>query len=146
VRNIYFTICCFWFLAIDIVSKVIVERVLSSEIPLINGVISLEKVYNSGIAFSIHIPLLLLQILTLVLIFWIISYYFYDRKWSLFGWYDLGFSLIVGWAIWNAIWRIWYWYVVDFISVSYFSVFNVADIFISIGACVLIAWYWKTAP
>ena len=46
----------------------------------------------------------------------------------------VSFWLILGGAIWNWIERVFIGNVVDFIWVKYFSVFNVADSFITLGA------------
>jgi signal peptidase II len=60
---------------------------------------------------------------------------------------DISFGLILAWAIGNGIERVFRWYVIDFIGVEYFSVFNLADSFITIGAILYIYYlYKKTSP
>jgi len=142
-RNIYFTTLVFLFILWDIFSKIWVEKYLHSKITIIWNLFFLEKVYNTGIAFSFPIPQIILKTLTLTLIFWIILYYFYERKWKKFSFYDLGFALVLWWAIWNSTWRFLNWKVLDFLWVQYFSVFNLADIWITLWAIVLILFYWK---
>lgn len=142
-RNIYFTITLFGCIATDVFTKYIAETFLETEIHLIDWFLSLEKIYNTGIAFSIPVPSFFLKILTVSLIFWIIVYYFYERKNERKGLYDIGFACIIGWAIGNAIERIFVWYVVDFISVRYFSVFNFADICITVWAWILLFHFSK---
>ena len=51
----------------------------------------------------------------------------------------MGFSLILGGAIGNLIDRIVFGYVVDFIDLRMWPVFNIADSAITIGA-VVVAW------
>lgn len=142
-RNIYFTITTILFLLWDILTKSIVENNLEERIQILGNFVYFEKVYNTGIAFSIALPSLVLKIMTLVLIFAIIVYYFYERKKTKFGWKDVWFSLIIGWAIGNGIERIFQWYVVDFIGVQYFAVFNLADTWICLWAMILGIIYWK---
>ncbi len=142
-RNIYFTTTTFLFLLWDILSKRFIENTLHTKIELISEFMYFKKVYNSGIAFSFPIPWLLLKSMTLLLIFGIIGYYFYERREKIYSLYDLWFSLIIAGAVWNAIGRISQWYVLDFIGVRYFSVFNIADIWISLWAITLIYFYWK---
>ena len=50
----------------------------------------------------------------------------------------LSLSLILGGAVGNLIDRIWLGYVVDFIDIRIFPVFNLADIFINIGVICFI--------
>lgn len=47
-------------------------------------------------------------------------------------------SFILAGAIGNGIERVFHGYVVDFISLKYFAVFNIADTWISIGACLIL--------
>jgi signal peptidase II len=94
----------------------------------------LKYVENPWIAFSIKIPLFFLKILTIILIFWIFYYYLTSEKKKEKKIIDFSFSLILAWAIWNAIERIFNDKVIDFIWIKYFSIFNLADSFITIWA------------
>ena len=61
------------------------------------------------------------------------------------GWLHAGGTLVLAGAIGNLYDRLAYRYVVDFIYVHYFSVFNVADSAITVGACLL-AWGLRDEP
>lgn len=137
-KNIYFTILTIILLLADIVSKYIAEQYLSQSIPLIWNLLSFQLVHNTGIAFSIGIPPLFLKILTLVLIFGIFYYYFFSGKEKRTFLKDMAVSFILAGAIGNGIERVFHGYVVDFISLKYFAVFNIADIWISIGAYLIL--------
>lgn len=137
-KNIYFTITTFMFLLWDLISKFLIERLVEGKTVILWWFLYFEKVYNSGIAFSFPVPPLLLKVLTWILIFWIILYYFHTRKKDNFSFYDLSFSLIIGGALGNAHGRLWDGYVLDFIWVPFFSVFNIADICISTGVILLL--------
>jgi signal peptidase II len=50
----------------------------------------------------------------------------------------LGYGAILAGALSNGMDRLLYGRVVDFLSLKYFAIFNVADIVISIGACLLV--------
>lgn len=108
---------------------------------------SIHLSYNSGIAFSLPIRGLILQIITLLLIGGILYQYFsveYPKKSKLL---DAGYVLVLSWALSHAYERIFVGHVVDFIAVKYFAILNIADIFISVWAFLLILAYvilWKS--
>lgn len=97
--------------------------------------------YNSGIAFSLPITWLPLQILTLLALLWIIIYYIREEYVKNSRLLDTGYILILAWAISHAYERIFVGHVVDFIAVKYFAILNFADIFISIGAFLVVYYY-----
>lgn len=94
----------------------------------------LELIYheNIGIAFSIPITGLPLIVLTFVLIIGgmiLVHRHLPTHKIA----YQISIGLILGGAIGNAIDRVRLGYVVDFISVGSFPVFNIADSAITLG-------------
>ncbi len=110
-------------------------------IPLLWEYIWFQLSYNTGIAFSLPIRGILLQILTIFLIGWIIYQYTqeeYSKKSKLL---DIGYICILAWALSHGYERIFVWHVVDFIAVKYFAILNFADILISIGAMALVFYY-----
>lgn len=94
--------------------------------------LSIQLSYNTGIAFSLPIRGILLQILTLVLLV-LIAYQYISKEYSKknIG-IDIGYVLIFSGALSHAYERIVIGHVVDFIAVKYFAIFNFADIFISV--------------
>lgn len=143
--NIYFL----WLITtilftIDSVSKLYAIIYLREKsIELIPNLLSLEYVQNPGIAFSIAITGIVLKIMTIILIFGIIAYYFYEERKKSSLIIDTSFALIFAWALWNAYERIFNWYVTDFISLNYFAVFNIADSYITLWAAWMIFYYLK---
>jgi signal peptidase II len=91
-------------------------------------------VQNRGIAFGLfsnsNVNFLFVSLFSLVLLFLIFYYYM-----PVFPFYP--FILISSGAIGNIIDRILYGYVVDFIKISSFYVFNIADASITIGSILL---------
>ncbi len=143
-------------LILDFITKYYSVIYLKKQINIIWDFIYLKQVYNPGIAFWIEIPLNLLKIWTLALIIWIFYYYRLELKQEenikiqqdgfsplSTKYLDFSFWLIISWAIWNAYERLFNEKVIDFIWVKYFSVFNLADSFISIWAIILIYYYYK---
>lgn len=118
------------------------KQLVVSQIPLDEG-ISLWKqffmlfyVRNYGGAFSIFQNAKYLFLTTGILIPIIISWFF--RKKILESYlFTTSISMIVGGAIGNLIDRFRFGYVIDFIKVGTFPVFNVADSFITVGVIFL---------
>jgi len=134
-------------LILDVLTKNLAINYLENKINLIWDFLFLKLVYNPGIAFWIEIPTSLLKIWTIALIIWIFWYYRVELKQekSIKNKNIINFSfwLIISWAIANAYERVFNEKVVDFIWVKYFSVFNLADSFITIWASLLIYYYYK---
>lgn len=129
---IFYITIIFW-IFIDLLSKYFAKLHLQNEnINILWDFLFLWYVENKWIAFSINIPFL--KIVTIILIFGIFYYYFKEEKNKNDKIIDLSFWLILAWALWNWYERIVNSFVVDFIWVKYFSVFNLADSFIFIWA------------
>jgi len=137
----FYSIIIFWVI-LDLFTKNLANIYLQKKINIFWDFLSFKYVENTWIAFSTQIPWL--KYLTIILIIVIFYYYFLERKKEkkkkLF---DLSFWLILAWAIWNWIERIFNSRVIDFISVKYFSVFNLADSFITIWAIIYIYILFK---
>lgn len=138
-----YIILILWLFSLDAITKIIAEKFLLSEIELIGSFLSFEYVQNTGIAFSLPLTGIALKIITVILIFGIFWYYWTQEKQKNSPILHFAYSLVFAGALWNAWERIFRWFVTDFISVEYFSVFNLADSYISIWALLLIYYYWK---
>lgn len=121
-------------IVLDLWTKSLATKYLPSKINLLGDFLYLEHTLNDGIAFSIDLNQILLKIITISLIIWFFSYYLLEERKKKNLYIDVSFWLILGGAIWNWIERVFVGNVVDFIWVKYFSVFNVADSFITLGA------------
>ncbi len=130
-------------ISIDYWSKQYMLEILKwADISLIGELLSLQLSYNSGIAFSLPITGMPLQIITAILVIILLVYYFRVEypKHSYF--LDIAYSLIIAGALSHAYERVFIGHVIDFIAVQYFAIFNFADIFISIGAAILFIVYY----
>lgn len=132
-----------WLISLDALSKYWAENILEKSISLIPNFLSLHYAQNIGIAFSIPLTWILLKVITVILIFGIFWYYWTQERLKKSRTLDIVYSLIFAGALGNAWERIFRWYVTDFISVEYFSIFNLADSYISIWAVILVWYYWK---
>lgn len=115
---------------IDFITKYLTNLYLNNQINIFWELIYLKHVKNPWIAFGINLPFL--KIITIILIVWIIFYYIRYEKLKNNKLINLSFSLIIWWALWNAWERVLYWNVTDMLWIKYFSVFNFADIFLTI--------------
>jgi len=140
--NIFYKILLSW-IFLDLLSKVLANIYLQDQINILWSFLYLGYIENTWIAFSIAIPSLLLKIITIILIWVIFCYYWKEEKKKKNWLIDISFWLILAWAIGNGVERVLRWYVIDFIGVEYFSVFNLADSFITIGAGLYLYYLYK---
>jgi len=142
----FYIIVIIWII-LDLASKYFATIYLQNQINIFWDFLYLKQVYNPWIAFWIEIPTSLLKIWTILLIIWIFLYYRLELKWEKNiknkKIINLSFWLIISWAISNAYERVFQEKVIDFIWVKYFSIFNLADSFITIWAIILIYYYYK---
>ncbi len=138
----------FLVLLVDRVSKFIIIRKYSEGegIELLPGVFHLTRVNNQGAAFGVlrESPQALVFI-SILFIFFLIFYIFFNlypalgretdpekEKWAFFS--ACAWSLVMAGAAGNLFDRMMYGYVIDFLDLRVWPVFNFADISICIGA------------
>lgn len=125
----------------DIVTKCVVTATmdLNQTIPLINNVFHITYVRNTGAAFSMlsgqRFFLILLPFLIIAAIITYVAIKKPKNKLLI-----LSFAMIVSGGIGNLVDRIKFGYVIDFFDFRLinFPVFNVADIFVTVGAAIFI--------
>ncbi len=110
-------------------------------IPIIGEYLGITVSHNTGIAFSLPLRGLLLQMITIGLIIWLVVYYIYEEYPKKSHLIDTAYVCILAWSIAHGYERIFIGHVVDFISVKYFAILNLADILISIWAILIILAY-----
>ena len=136
---------------IDRATKLAAVNSLSdgSEISLIDNVFSLYYVENRGAAFGImNGRQILLYIITIAIIVFVIVFYIKIPKTKRFFALRAVMVLIISGALGNLYDRVIQHYVIDFMyfKAINFPVFNVADIYITVGAVILIIlllFYYK---
>ena len=127
------------FLIIDLVSKIIVDKLMALEksIRVIKHFFRLTKVYNYGASWSIlngeRILFLILAIVILIVL------YFYHKRFKENTRNNLAFGLVYAGILGNFCNRLIYGYVIDFNIFGYnYPIFNLADTFIVMGVILLI--------
>ena len=144
-KNIFNLLLVIFIFILDRLSKIIIIK-LSEPLDELNisvtSFINFNLIWNEGIAFGLlsfddkfyyNLITLLIVLITLIII-WLAN----KAK----GIEKLSFLMIVGGSLGNIFDRIYYSSVLDFIDISvnnfHWFIFNVADIFISIGVILLI--------
>lgn len=133
---------------LDQLSKLWVVQALGPEtmtnfIPIVGDTVRIAYSHNTGVAFSLfqgHPELLTITALLIVAG----AIYFYatrlpNRRTSI----QLIMGLIMGGAIGNILDRVRLGYVVDFLQVGWWPIFNLADSAISIGAALLMLQFLR---
>ena len=130
------------FLAVDQISKIILDKVLilGKSISIFEKFLYITKAYNEGISFSMltgH-----RWVIILISIFVMIFLYFYMRCFKENKRNIIAFSLVFGGLFGNLIDRLIHGYVIDFIDfyvLNYnYPIFNLADSFICIGILMVL--------
>lgn len=119
--------------------------IFGESVQLIPQFFSFTLVKNTGVAFSLfsgsQIPIVVLSIMILFLLYMWVFKQKKDR------WNILSFGLLFGGIIGNLIDRIFRAGVIDYLDFNLFGydapIFNLADIAVVIGACLLILIMWK---
>ena len=146
-----FIISVFVLVGIDQITKYwAIERLMNtSGIPVIKDVFELVYVENRGAAFGMmQDRVMFFVIMTFAILAFIIYYYNKIPKEKKYNYIRICLILIVAGAIGNLIDRIFLGYVVDFLYFKLidFPVFNVADMYVTIGAIltfILIIFVYK---
>lgn len=97
---------------------------------------------NENIAFGLELDMTMIYILTGVILFLMLGWLIYLYRKNLLV-QILGLSLMIGGATSNLIDRVKLGHVIDYINFPYFSIFNLADVMIVVGACILIFIFLK---
>ncbi len=116
---------------------VVRELLLNQSVPLIKGIFHITLVHNRGAAFGIlknQVPLFIfVSVVAIILIYFALR----DRQRKGHFFYNLSLAFILAGALGNLIDRLRFGYVIDFLDLRVWPVFNVADSAITIGAVFL---------
>ena len=129
-------------LAADRFTKIFFSQILSvgESIPVIRNIFHFTLVHNTGIAFGLfkNQGVVFVIIPIIAIIFIAFNIYYHQHNTQVSRAYIIGFALILGGAIGNLVDRILFGYVIDFIDLRIWPVFNVADSAITIGTLIIL--------
>jgi len=126
---------------LDQFTKYLIRKYITTEL-LITDFFSFTFITNTGASFGMFRGMNNILIVIGLIITFILVYYLHtsDEKSTES---HIFFGLIVGGALSNIIDRIVYGHVIDFISVSFWPSFNLADSAITLGVLGLILYHYK---
>ncbi|MFA5000033.1 MAG: signal peptidase II [Patescibacteria group bacterium] len=107
-------------------------------IKLIGNIFSFNFTANYYLAFSLPLSGPLVNSLIILIIIGLIYYILLNRRDSAKRWEVIILTFIIFGAISNILDRLIYGYVIDYLELKYFTVFNLADVMISGGAIILL--------
>lgn len=126
---------------LDQLTKLWALRELQNPMPLIGNFLSFALVKNTGAGFGLFKGTNTLMIYLSLMVIGLILY-FYDRIPDKLG-IHASVALILGGGIANLVDRVRLGYVLDFIDVSFWPTFNVADTAITLGVIGFLWFSWK---
>ncbi|MBR4224682.1 MAG: signal peptidase II [Oscillospiraceae bacterium] len=141
---ILFWVCAVVCAVLDRITKVIAEANITDTVPVIRigdrDIFWFSLIHNTGAAFSSFSgQTAALSVFTVVLLTAIVIYYHKQKDKNMFT--SIVFGMIVGGGLGNLFDRVVYGKVTDFLNLFPFTfIFNVADIFVVIGAILLIIY------
>lgn len=106
--------------------------------PILGDIFGIKLIHNTGIAFGLQVTGIFLKILTLAIILFLWYYYIKNEFFKKNFIIDSSFAFIFAGAISHGYERIFIGYVIDFLSLKNFAIFNFADIFITIWGIIFL--------
>lgn len=120
-----------------LIDRIIKEAVLFENIELIPDILTIKYVENSGIAFGImnrYNSIIILVNIVLIVFLFVYVLGINIKTGKIYG----CLTFILAGSIGNLIDRIFYGYVIDYISILDFPIFNLADMLIVIGMILFV--------
>lgn len=125
--------------AADLAIKKVVSSVLdpAQSIPIIKGLFNITYVQNTGVAFGLFPnQRLALVMIGIVVCAAVLFYFSKAKKGDIL--LQIAFAIIFGGSLGNLFDRVFYGFVIDYIDITFFSVFNFADIAINAGVLLIL--------
>lgn len=131
-------------LAADQFVKYIVRMTMipGESIPIIPGIFHLTYIRNAGAAFGV-LPHQNYLFLGIVLVLCIAFICFWKRIPPRPLYFPLGIGLLLGGALGNAVDRVRFDSVIDFLDFRVWPIFNIADMAICLGAALIAIYFWR---
>lgn len=139
-------------LLVDQFSKQQVSLKLSvgQSIPIIKNVLHITFVRNTGAAFGLFknsaVFFILVSIAAILVILTILARSIKQEGFSGKDLFNFGLILIMSGAFGNLIDRLKFGYVIDFIDIRIWPVFNIADSSVTVGTLILVAYFMRSKP
>lgn len=118
---------CYWLIFLLLLLLDLWTKYLFYDLAIYKDSFFIEPIINMGISFSLDVSYFIVLPFSLLALFWFFYLYYY-KSISLI----ITLLLVTG-TLWNLYDRILYWGVRDFLVMPWLFVFNVADMFLTIG-------------
>jgi signal peptidase II len=128
--------------SIDQITKIVAEKYLHfmQPVTLIDGALSFQLVHNYGAAYGILQGHRFFLLAISALVFLVCIKYAKSLATSQYSEWGLGF-LLIG-TVGNFLDRLYLGFVIDFVDIGLFPVFNIADVCIDIGIVLFLLELW----
>jgi len=143
-----------WVFAVLIVFIFLIDRILKfiifgkfaigTSFPILEGILHITPIHNKGIAFGLFkgcSNAIFVTITFVATIFIAYGVFFKKPKHKIL---TTGLSFMLAGAVSNLIDRIMYGFVLDFIDIRVWPIFNIADSAITVGAFLILIYLFKT--
>jgi len=128
-------------ITIDQIVKIFaIKNIYNSSVTVIDGILNLTYVENTGGAFGIGNNSIIILIITSIIILTVSTKFVISKKDEISLYILVGLGLILAGGIGNLIDRVFRGFVVDYIDISpliKYPVFNIADICIVVGSFII---------
>jgi len=111
---------------------------ISQSIPLVKNVLQLTYVRNTGAAFSLFVGFSSYLVVIGLIVAAVVVYFHYKGPKKNY-YLQVGLAFVLGGSLGNLIDRVFRGYVIDYVDIMIWPVFNLADIMINVGV-ILIAY------
>jgi signal peptidase II len=109
---------------------------LGQSVPLFSDFLKLTYVRNTGAAFSLFVGFSSYLAVVVVLVVLLVIYFHYKLP-AKSLWLQLGLSCLLGGSLGNLTDRLLHSYVIDYLDITIWPVFNFADIMINVGVFLI---------
>ena len=134
----YFYVVSVVVLALDQLLKHLVHKFMhfGQSIPLLNGIVKLTYVRNTGAAFSLFVGFSPYLVVVGVLV--VLAVLYFHRKIPRNDYVlQFGLAFVLGGSLGNLLDRVFRSYVIDYFDITIWPVFNFADVMINIGVIMI---------
>lgn len=140
---VFYLLLAIFFVLLDRFLKILaLNNVFNPPIKIVGDFFQFSLMKNYYIAFSLPLGGWILNILIILVLFFLISYWLVLNK-KKEAYLTIPLTFIIFGAISNLLDRLKHGFVVDYFSLKYFTVFNLADVMIVSGVFLIIFYNFK---
>lgn len=141
----FFYLFVYIIIIIDQALKILVHRfmTLGQSVPLLKGILSLTYVRNTGAAFSLFVGFSPYLVAVGLLVVAVVIYFHHTLS-AKKPIVHIALAFILAGSVGNLLDRVFRGYVIDYLDLGFWPVFNFADIMINIGVILFLLFIFET--